>query len=222
MKSPKLKNISGAIFDLDGTLFDSTHVWSHIDDVFLAKRGKVPTTEYRCGLAALGTREVAYYTIDYYGLPDTPEQLLQEWYEMAKDEYANSIKLLPGVKAYLEHCRANNIKMAIVTSLTRELAEVGLKSNGIADFFDDIITADECGLSKSAPDIFTYTARRLGVAPNECVVFDDVSPVIRSAKLAGMTTVAVRDEKSSREDVPLYENTADFVIVDLTEAPMFK
>lgn len=217
----KLKNIKCAIFDIDGTLLDSTHMWSHIDDVFLAKRGKVPTVEYRCGLAALGTREVALYTIEYYGLPDTPEQLMQEWHEMAKDEYAHSIKLLPGVKAYLEHCRANNIKMAVVTSLTRELVNAGLKSNGILDFFDEVVTADECGLSKSAPDIFTYTANRLGFAPDECVVFDDVAPVIRSAKLAGMTTVAVRDENTGREDVPLFDNTADHVIVDFTQAPLF-
>ena len=220
MNAPKLNKIRGAIFDLDGTLFDSTHVWAHIDDVFLAKRGKIPTVEYKRALAALGNREVAHFTIEYYSLPDTPEQLMQEWYEMAKDEYAHCVKLLPGVMEYLEHCYANKIKMAVVTSLARELAVSGLENNGIAKFFDEVITADECGLSKSSPDIFTYTAAKLKALPCECIVFDDVAPAIRSAKLAGMTTVAVRDDKSLREDVPLYADTADFVIVDFTQAPL--
>ncbi len=86
-----VKNIDAAIFDLDGTLFDSVEMWHEIDEVFLRRRGLSPTTEYRRAIVALGFTATAYFTVDYYKLKDTPEQLMDEWSEMARERYAHTV-----------------------------------------------------------------------------------------------------------------------------------
>ncbi len=112
-----------AVFDLDGTLFDSARLWERIDDEFLRRRGRTPTAEYKRGIAALGNREVARFTVEFYGLKDTPEELMREWADMARHEYANAIRLFDGAREYIERTAAEGIIALAVTSLARELAE---------------------------------------------------------------------------------------------------
>ena len=72
-----------AIFDLDGTLLDSMGVWDQVDIDFLAKRGIEVPADYMGKVAAMQFRQIAEYTIARFGLPDTPEALMQEWDDMA-------------------------------------------------------------------------------------------------------------------------------------------
>lgn len=192
MKNGKtIHGVRAAIFDLDGTLFDSTELWFKIDVDFLKKRGYQPTEEYRRALGALGNREAAHFTVSYYKLSDTPEQLMEEWAGMARHEYANSVKLFDGAREYLQDVHKRGIKIVAVTSLAKELVEAGLNSNGIYKYFDNIVTADETGLSKTSPDIYVYAAKAAGVSTEACVAFDDVQTALDSARKAGMKTVAV-------------------------------
>ena len=215
-----INNIRVAIFDLDGTLLDSTHVWEDIDDKFLSKRGYAPTPEYHRGIAALGNREVANFTIEFYGLSDTPDELMAEWFDMAIDAYSHTVELFPHAGEYVRDVAARGIVIYAVTSLSRELAIPCLDRHGLTELFREVITSDECGLSKSSPDIFTYTARRAGVKPCECVVFDDVAAALRSAKSAGMTTVAVRGDNSYVHGGEPVDGVADYAVADFSEAPI--
>lgn len=212
-----LHNIRAAIFDLDGTLFDSVGLWHDIDDIFLSKRGLTPTDEYKRNIVALGYRGTALYTIDYYKLSDTPEQLMDEWSDLARDAYAHTVELFPGVREYLEECRAAGIKIAAVTSLRADFAVSGLLNNGIRELFSHVFTVDETGLSKSSHEIYEHAARTLGVDCAECVAFDDVAVALKSAKTAGMKTVAVDGimlDKSQCRDC------ADIIISSFASAPL--
>ncbi len=211
--------VRAAIFDLDGTLFDSTHVWERIDIEFLKKRDLVPTLEYRRAFAALGNREGAVFTVGYYNLSDTPEQIMQEWADMARHEYETSIELFDGVREYLIDTYRQGIKLAAVTSLARELAVPCLAHNGVISMFDAVITADETGLSKTSPEIYEYTASVLGVPCDNCVVFDDVARAVRSAKKAGMTTVAVRGAGGYDDGDEVRDGDADYIIDGIKNAP---
>ncbi|MDE7464014.1 MAG: HAD family phosphatase [Clostridiales bacterium] len=216
MKKNVIRGVKAAILDLDGTLFDSTHLWAQIDIDFLKKRGLEPTDEYRRALGALGNREAAYFTIEYYGLKDTPEELMREWAGMARHEYENNIKLFDGAKEYLLGMHERGITLVAVTSLARELALAGLKSNGIYDLFKVIITADESNLSKTSPDIYIHAAEVVGVSPSECVAFDDVAKALQSARIAGMKTVAVRGEGVH----DCGEGAADYTVWNIADAPL--
>ena len=205
-----------AIFDLDGTLFDSVDMWHEIDEIFLRKRGLEPTTEYKRGIVALGFTATAYYTIDHYKLDDTPEQLMNEWAELARDAYAHTVGLLSGAREYLNDCARSGLKIAAVTSLCAEFALSCLKNNGISDLFSHVFTADDVGMSKNSPDIYLYAAKVLGVSPERCIVYDDAAAAIAAAGAAGMTTVAVKGILFGDDD---FKAHADYIVPSLDKAP---
>lgn len=210
--------IEAAIFDLDGTILDSMCVWQKIDEEFLTRRGiKVPPS-YAEEICGLSFREVADYTIKRFALQETPEALMREWNDMAICEYAQNVVLKPNVKEYLELLKKRNIKLAIATGLSKVLYEPALLNRGIRSFFDVIVSADEVERGKEFPDIFLYTAEQLQVAPERCIVFEDILPAIRSAKLAGMYVYGVFDD-SSMEQWEEIKRIADGVIYDFRNAP---
>ncbi len=217
MNRDAIYGVKAAVFDLDGTLFDSARLWSQIDIAFLKKRGLYPTPEYKRALAALGNMELARFTVDYYRLSDTPEALVREWTDMALFEYEHNIKLFDGAKEYVLDVYERGITVVAVTSLVRELAEPCLARGGLLDIMKSLITADETGLSKTSPEIYRYAAKTARAETKACVAFDDVARAVQSAKLAGMTTVAVRDAVGEG-DCGQFEY-ADYVVDSVSDAP---
>ena len=84
-------NIKYAVFDLDGTMFDSMWLWKQIDYDYLSKRGiEVPADYMKC-INHLSVLDTALYSIKRFNLKDSPEQLISEWLEMAKEAYCNKL-----------------------------------------------------------------------------------------------------------------------------------
>ena len=89
------------ILDLDGTLLDSTGVWEGIDVDFLNKRGIPVPSDYAPTVAPMSFSEAAEYTIERFHLPDAPDDLCREWFDMALYAYGHTVKLKPNVREYL-------------------------------------------------------------------------------------------------------------------------
>ena len=209
------------IFDLDGTLLDSMGVWLDVDVKFLKKRGIVMSDDYTDRISAMAFPEVAAYTIKRFGLPDSVESIMRECNEMAIFAYKNTVKMKLGAKEYLDKLQKRGVKLAVATSSTPELYEPALRNHGIYDWFDVICDASEVGCGKSRPDIFLITAKKLGVQPTDCIVFEDILAAVRSAKSVGMTVYGVYDE-SSAGDWEQIKQIADGVITDFRNAPLPK
>ena len=84
------------LFDFDGTLVDSNGVWVDVDNGFLARRGLTPTREYSDAVGHSIFPIAAQYTKDYYHLDMSPEEIMAEWLDMARDAYAHQVPLKPG------------------------------------------------------------------------------------------------------------------------------
>ena len=207
------------IFDLDGTLWDSMGLWSDIDVKFLSKRGLSVPPDYVDKINALGNAEGAKYTVERFNLPDTPEDLMREWHDMAISAYTHDVKLKPYALEYLNKLRAGGAKLGIATSLSPDLHTPALISNGIAGYFDAIAHSDEVGYGKTRPDVFLLAAERLGAAPSDCLIFEDVLAAVKSAKSVGMTVCAVYDE-STAHLWPSICAAADYAITDFRDAPL--
>jgi len=208
----------GAIFDLDGTVLDSMDVWERIDIAFLEKRGFTVPEDYITEISSMSFAEAAVYTVELFGLKESPENIIEEWNSMAIDEYSHRVKMKPYALEYLQKLKVNGIKLGVATGLPKALYEPVLKNNGIYDLFNSITSSDEVNRSKAFPDIFILAAQKLGLAPSECIVFEDIPEGVRSAKQAGMTVYGVYDKYSEdfREDI---ENIADGYILNFSEAP---
>ncbi|MDE6200552.1 MAG: HAD family phosphatase [Clostridiales bacterium] len=206
--------IRGVIFDLDGTLLDSLGVWGEIDERFLAMRGIEFPPDYTANVGTMEFRQAAEYTIERFGLSDSPEQIMQEWTDMAVDAYATELKLKPRAKEVLTELKARGIKLAVATSSITDMCLPALRNNGVLHLFDAVVTTREIGKGKTFPDVYLAAAQRLGVSPSCCAVCEDLLRAVITAKNAGFYTVGVYDKHSLSgvEEIKAVAN--DFVSFD--------
>ena len=213
-----LTGIKAVIFDVDGTLLDSNEVWKNIDIQFMKERNLPQDDNYQKEIDGMTFHQVAEYTKNKYKLNETPEELMDIWHNMARDAYAENVDAKAGAKAFIEHLTNNNIKLAVATSNSHELIEPGLKRNGIYDCMDYFYTAANIGDAKDDPKLYLNIASAFGVSPSECLVFDDILPVIGTVNEAGMRSCVVLDDRS----INIYgeeslKSEADYFIYDFTD-----
>lgn len=212
--------MKAAIFDLDGTLLDSMGVWAQIDRDFLQKRGLPVPADYTGAVASMSFRETADYTIARFSLPESPEAVMREWYEMAREAYGKRVSLKPFAGEYLRRLKARGLRLATATSLTDDLSVPALRRNGVASLFDATCCTAEVGQGKSSPAVFLRAAEKLGVAPADCLVFEDICAGVLAAKRAGMTVFGVFDPAAAEEEAAIRAAAAGY-IRDFRDAPFY-
>ncbi len=189
----RLKQQKGYLFDLDGTLLDSMGVWEQIDVDFLTRRNIPVPEDYAQAIAPMGFRRAAEYTIARFGFSQSPEEIMEEWHQMAVEQYARHLSLKPGAKEYLEELKQQGKPLAVVTASYPELYQPALERGGVLDLFDTIVTVNQVPRGKGFPDIYLEAAKRIQVPPQQCAVFEDITQGIQGAKAADCLAVAVYD-----------------------------
>ncbi|MBQ8663660.1 MAG: HAD family phosphatase [Eubacterium sp.] len=191
-----LKGITTVIFDLDGTLADSMHVWTDIDIQFFETRNIPFPDDLQKSIEGMSFTETAAYFIKRFNLPDTLEELKATWAMQAIDEYRCRVKLKTGVIEFLDYLREHKIKIGIATSNSRELLNAFLEANQLETYIDVAVTSCDVCAGKPAPDVYLKAAELLGAAPAECLVFEDIPMGILAGKNAKMRVCAVEDTYS--------------------------
>ena len=188
-----LNNIKACLFDMDGTLLDSMHIWKDIDIEFLGRFGyELPPTLQR-EIEGMSFRETACYIKDRFHLPPSIEEIMNIWNEMAFQKYSEEIFFKEGAFEFVKMLKEKGIRTAICTSNSRELVNAVAEHLGFMPYFDTIITSCEVGAGKPAPDIYLEAAKRVGVEPEHCLVFEDIVTGLTAGKRAGMKLCAVED-----------------------------
>lgn len=208
-----LHNKKAVIFDLDGSLVDSMWLWREIDIEFLGERGMTLPEDFQHEIEGMSFTETAEYSKKRFGLTESIEELKDIWNRMALDKYSNEVDFKPNAKLFLQYCREHGIRLGIATSNSRELVNAVSDALGLGDYMDVIVTACEVNRGKPAPDVYLEAARRLGTAPEDCLVFEDVPAGILAGKSANMTVCAVEDA-FSREQWQEKCRLADYHIRD--------
>lgn len=209
-----LTNIDAIIFDIDGTLVDSMHVWTDIDDIFLEKYHLEEPENFHEGMEGKSYSETAQYFLDLFPeLPHTKEELEAEWHEMAFEIYTKELQLKKGAYDFILNMHKSGIKLGIATSNSRDLAEGLLMNTGVWQYLDAVWTSDEAKAGKPAPDVYLKVAESLGVTPDRCLVFEDVPNGILAGKNAGMKVCAVEDSFSNPQ-IERKKGLADYYIQD--------
>ena len=157
--------------------------------------------------------ETAVYFKERFGIPDSIEQMKEDWNRMAWDKYMNEVPLKPGVLEFLKECRERGIKLGIATSNSRELVENIAAAHNLRDYFSCIMTGCEVKKGKPSPDIYLAVAEKLQVEPSKCLVFEDIIPGIQAGKNAGMEVCAVEDDYSVGDRLKK-KRLADYYIND--------
>ena len=203
--------IQAVIFDLDGTLIDSMWMWKQIDIDYLARHGHPLPEDLQDCIEGMSFSETAVYFKERFGLSDSLDVIKTDWNRMAYNIYVNDVPLKPGALEFLQYLKKKGIRTGIATSNSKELLMAVLKSLGIAEYFDELHTSCEVAKGKPAPDIYLLVAEKLGVAPDKCLVFEDIMQGILAGKAAGMKVCAIKDEFSLKQEAEKQE-AADWFI----------
>ena len=208
-----------AIFDFDGTLAYSGDVWHEVDRLFLAKRGIPYEQDLDEALAPLTFEGCAEYVRERFHLDERIEDICREWNEIGVELYTDRIELRPGAHAYLQALVDAGVPCALATTNDPQVIAASNHRTHVRELFSAQVYGTDVNAPKTKPDIYLEAARRLGVAPERCIVFEDVIQGIRSAKSAGMATCAIAtDGNPANEAAKAAE--ADVFITSWEEVPL--
>ena len=181
-----MHNIKGAIFDMDGTLLDSMPVWHRLTQNYLKQFNVHITDEDFAACEGFSQPEVAdYFLARHPELPLTRETMLDGMDALITSRYESMAVPKDGVLDFLERMRRQGVKMAIATLTARRHAEKALLDRDMMQYFEFMLTIEDIGVSKREPDIYLAAAERLGLAPADCMVFEDAPYAGVTAHRAG-------------------------------------
>lgn len=214
-----LQNTKAVIFDLDGSLVDSMWMWKQIDIEYLGSFGIALPETLQNDIEGMSFSETAVYFKETFQLPVPLEEIKNTWNTMAWEKYSKEVPLKPGVFEFLQYCKEHGILLGIATSNSRELVENVAHVHGLDSYFSCIMTGCDVAKGKPSPDIYLAVAENLGVAPEQCLVFEDIVMGIMAGKSAGMRVCAVEDEYSMYQEAEKRQ-LADYYIKDFYEIPL--
>jgi sugar-phosphatase len=193
-----LKSLQAAIFDLDGLLIDSEPLWEEAEINIFARHG-IQITPEMC-------QKVKGYRVDEsirFLSQNSPTNLFdplsieQQIILEAKRLIAEKAKCLPGCVYILHFFQSRGITLALASSSPYDIIHLGLQKLNIHQHFKVIYSATEEHYGKPHPGVFLTSAKKLGVEPTNCVVFEDALNGIIAAKAAKMKAIAVPAQQNS-------------------------
>jgi beta-phosphoglucomutase family hydrolase len=182
--------IRGIIFDCDGTLADTMpwhyEAWSTI----LARYDLEMSEDRFYALGGWPTRRVAELLIAECGRSIDAERISSE----KESLFHEMLPHVRPIEPVVEVVRAwrGLLPLAVATGAMRPICEKILRQIGVPGWFDTIVSAEDVERHKPSPDIFLEAARRLGVEPSRCRVYEDTDPGLEAARRAGMEYIDVR------------------------------
>ncbi len=215
-----LSGKKAALFDLDGLLIDSEPAWDEADALFLKKHDVTGIEKLRKEVLGMGVKE-GIELFKKEGLKGDTEELMQERRATFLEVFLKKPRLLPGAREIIDAVKQSEFKMAIATGgHVADTVRQILKKLDLSGF-EVILSSDEVKHGKPAPDVFLEAAKRLGVTPEEAVVFEDSPNGAKAGKNAGMFVIGVNID--SKLQMALDKAGADIIAPELTAVlPLFK
>jgi HAD superfamily hydrolase (TIGR01509 family) len=182
--------IEAVVFDLDGVILDSEHVWDAAREALAKERGGRWHEGAQRDMMGMSSVEWSGYMHDVIGLPESPEEINDEVVSRLEAIYREELPLIPGASEAVERVAAE-WPLGLASSSNRPLIDLALELSGLARFFQATVSSEEVEQGKPAPDVYLEAADRLGIPAERCAAVEDSENGIRSGKAAGMRVVAV-------------------------------
>ena len=186
--------IRAAVFDLDGVLVDSEHVWDAAREELARERGGRWHEGAQRDMMGMSSTEWSRYMHEVIGVPDEPEEISAEVVRRLERIYREHLPLIEGAAEAIERLAAR-WPLGVASSSNRPIIDLVLELSGLAKFFSVTVSSEEVPRGKPAPDVYLEAAKRLGVDPAACAAIEDSHNGILSAKAAGMRVIAIPNRR---------------------------
>jgi HAD superfamily hydrolase (TIGR01509 family) len=202
------------IFDLDGVLLDSEQVWNAAKEELVRERGGRWSDQAPRDMMGMSSPEWSAYLRDQRGVDMSLDEISADVVRRLEHIYRERLPLHDGAVEAVERA-AERWPLGLASSSNREIIELFLDLSGLRDRFAATVSSEEVEQGKPAPDVYLEAARRMDVNPEDSAAVEDSENGIRSARAAGMFTVALPNEVYPPAEDALRQ--ADAVISSLGE-----
>ena len=212
--------LQGVIFDLDGTLLDSTGMWRQVDGRLMAHYGKEVPPDLSETVQRMSIEEFSQFFVEEFDLPVTPEQIAQQVADMVAEEYREKLQLKPHVPEILDWLDQQDIPYGVATATYGELAEAALRRLHVWERLRFLLTEQNAGAPKTQPRIFQLAAQNLHLGRRQIAVVEASLHALEGAKNGGFFTFGIADP----ENAPVWKEicaTATVHIHDILEMKQF-
>ena len=212
--------LQGVIFDLDGTLLDSTGMWRQVDGRLMAHYGKEVPPDLSETVQRMSIEEFSQFFVEEFDLPVTPEQIAQQVADMVAEEYREKLQLKPHVPEIQDWLDQQDIPYGVATATYGELAEAALRRLHVWERLRFLLTEQNAGAPKTQPRIFQLAAQKLHLGRRQIAVVEDSLHALEGAKNGGFFTIGIADP----ENAPVWKEicaTATVHIHDILEMKQF-
>ncbi|MBR3342805.1 MAG: HAD family phosphatase [Solobacterium sp.] len=190
----------GAIFDMDGLLFDTEQVfqknWQKIAD----EMGVVLDPEFRSTICGTNGALMNSIIERFYHVEDG-QPIQEAVYRMVHEDLEKEVPEKPGLREILKFFRDNGYRIAVASSSTKEQIRHNLDSAGVAEYFDALVSGKEVAHGKPAPDVFLKAAADIGCAPEDCYVFEDAFNGVKAGHAAGSKVIMIPDMLQPTDEI---------------------
>ena len=208
----------GFIFDMDGTLMDSIHIWHEAEQIILDESGVTLNKAERDELNALTLEEAGDFFHDRFGIMDSGQAVVDAIIDYMLEFYSTRAEANPGVLDFVSALYDEGVPMCVLSSSPQSFLQAGLGKSGLEPFFEDelIISVEDLTTTKRDPETYERVCAQLGTAPADTWFFDDSWYALATARDVGLRNVGVysSDNCGTHEELARY---ADLVIDDFTE-----
>lgn len=187
---------TGFIFDLDGVIVDTAKyhfkAWQSLAKNLQYNFTEQDNEQFK-GVSRVRSLELILEMAQYKATEKEKEQWLidKNTHYLALISHMNNSEILPGITEILKALKAQQIPVALGSASKN--AQPILEKVGLLSYFDVLVDGNEVTMAKPNPEVFLTAAKGLGVAPEDCVVFEDAQAGVAAAKAAKMTCVGIGD-----------------------------
>lgn len=183
---------TGAIFDMDGVLFDTERIYQQTWHELAQEHRVELGAGFLKTISGTNGERMRRVVEEYYQVPDGTA-VVEECMKRMQKKLSQHVPVKDGVREILEFFRERGVRMAVASSSFPRQIEANLRGAGLREYFDAVVSGTEVKLGKPAPDIFLRAAERIGCRPGDCFVFEDSENGVRAGHAAGCITVMIPD-----------------------------
>jgi HAD superfamily hydrolase (TIGR01509 family) len=184
------ERFDAVVFDLDGVLVESEHLWEENWTRHSAAHDYTWLPSDTATVQGMSVPEWSGYMAKQIGR-GTPEEIAESVIDgMIGALHGGRVELLPGSREMVTAV-ADRVPVAVASSAPRRLIEAVLEAVDLRSRFAACVSSEEVPRGKPSPDVYLEAARRIGIDPNACAGVEDSSNGLRAAAAAGMTVIAI-------------------------------